>query len=167
MSPLAQFRPDPGGRFASDEHRRILAHLPVPPEIHENDTATIVAEAERRGLIGTDERLPDELPVSRTLDSLLKRLRDVDLAQTGHVTLEDIGEILKDLEADGYVTLTGDEASMTRKGYETLTSGQSDEPAPLEGKRLEAAKLQDEALAEADKERLGAEPEPPNFDPEA
>lgn len=144
-------RPDPGAVFASDEHRRVLGNLP-DNEHHPFGTIEEMAEHSREAA-GLSEAPP--IPVQRTLPELVGWIGKHDAANLGHLSPTDVEEILKDLQADGYVEFRdGGAWAMTERGYGALNGPNGEEPPPLEGVRLEAAKLQDEAIRQAAEEAV-------------
>lgn len=164
-------RPDPGGVFASDQHRRVLAYLPTQ-KFAEN-RAEVEEELRRRGgLSGEGDRpAPGVYPQIQddiSFETLVERMREFDSPFTGDLSDEDIHMILLDHEANGHAQQSGDARwEMTDAGHAALTSGQADEPPPLEGERLEIAEKQDALLQKEWAAALDETPQPPNFDPEA
>lgn len=95
-------RGDPGGVFASDAHRRVLAGL-------------------------SDEATPVEALVGRYADDLgLPEISDV-----GDSSVQEVTEVLEDLKADGYVSDAGGGWRMLKKGLDTLTGPIANEPPAL------------------------------------
>lgn len=111
-------KPDPGGVFASDVHRRVLAHLTTP----DADSGW--------------QPLPLVLRLAGDFDTPIPPLDDKGLADldVGQAKVE---EILGELKAEGFVKRhKGDVWQMTPKGYEALTGPIANEPdpdAPVEG----------------------------------
>lgn len=88
------YLPDPGQVFASDVHRRVLAHLAVP---------------------GAEDNEPLEV------SPLIQRLNpDGANPFFTEADAKDLEEVLKDLEADGYASGKGG-WHMTKKGFEAIT----------------------------------------------
>lgn len=79
---------DPGDVFASDAHRRVLAHLPVPGDDPMDSGALF------------DRMVPDV---------------GSDFADEAEV-----GEVLKDLEADGHATELKAGWKQTKRGHDAL-----------------------------------------------
>ncbi len=82
---------DPGGNFASDAHRRVMAVVANPDQ----------------------ERID--------LDEIAKRLGQDEHVPLGPDEVEDVVEILKDLEADGDVSQTKAGWQNTKEGFAVLT----------------------------------------------
>jgi hypothetical protein len=83
--------PDPGGNFASDTHRRTMAHLPNP----DDDPLSVDDLVELR--IGRDQHFPK-------FDGA-----------------DEIAEVLKDLEADGHAKKLKHGWKNTADGFTVLT----------------------------------------------
>jgi hypothetical protein len=84
--------PDPGGKFASDAHRRVMAHLPNP----------------------------DDDPVS--VEALIVDRINQDPHTLAHFeSADEVAAILDDLEADGYAKQLKDGWKNTADGFEVLT----------------------------------------------
>lgn len=103
------YRADPGGIFASDTHRRVLAHLPVP-----GDGPMVVNS--------TEMLRPREL---RRV-SLAHRISSD--AHHGLQHVDELAEVLADLEADGHAEQSKDGWKMTRAGFDALTGPIAEEP---------------------------------------
>lgn len=105
---MAGYLADPGGVFDSDTHRRVLGHLPLP---------------------GTDP-MPTRGPAGRKAHtrSLGHRLS----ADAHHriQTVDELEEVLKDLEADGYAGQTKAGWKMTKAGLDKLNGPNANEPDP-------------------------------------
>ena len=84
--------PDPGGNFASDGHRRVMAHLPNP----------------------------DDDPISE-YDLVAERINADPHALAHFDSVEDVLEVLKDLEADGHAKQLKDGWKNTPSGFDVLT----------------------------------------------
>lgn len=82
---------DPGGNFASDAHRRVMA---------------VVAN-------------PDQDPSS--VYEILERLEQDTYVDLGLDSVEEVVEVLKDLEADGDVTQVDGDWINTDEGFDALT----------------------------------------------
>lgn len=111
---------DPGGIFDSDSHRRVLGHL-------------------------TDEALPLSGPGGHKAHTRSLGHRVSQDPHHGLETVDDLEEVLKDLEADGYASKSKDGWKVTKKGTEALAAPLPEEPdAPvgpvvLEGLTTEGA----------------------------
>jgi hypothetical protein len=81
------YNADPGGVFASDTHRRVLAHV-------------------------TEDSLD--------LQTLGRRISQDQYHGLAHV--DELEEVLKDLEADGYVSNAGGGWKVLKKGTEALAA---------------------------------------------
>lgn len=93
------YRPDPGGTFASDAHRRVMAHLPNP----------------------------DDDPVS--VEALIRDRINRDPHTLVHFTsASEVAAVLDDLEDDGYAKKLKSGWKNTAAGFEVLT-GPPDESA--------------------------------------
>ncbi len=94
---------DPGGVFASDTHRRVLAHLPLPdadPMVVYDDSSSDVRTLRR--------------------SSLWHRLQpDVG---TSFDDPAEVADVLADLEAEGFCSQTKAGWKMTKKGLEALNA---------------------------------------------
>lgn len=102
------FSPDPGGNFASDAHRRVLANLPLPARSHFDTGEAIEAEEPTDFVALLDRVDPDvHTPVDAT----------------------DLAEILRDLEADGHAAQSEDGWVMTSAGFEVVTGPIAEEVA--------------------------------------
>jgi hypothetical protein len=99
---MAVYRPDPGGVFKSDTHRRVLAALPT-------ESAVELGYALDPVLL--DANIPFNV-------------RDVD-------TLEAFKRVLQDLRDEGYVALDGDAVKRTVEGTAALEAGEAVEPDPI------------------------------------
>lgn len=117
------YRADPGGVFASDVHRRVLAHLPSPDHL---DHVAQRADSEP----GFKPRLGD---APLTVDGLIARIAPdafVPFAvpdQHGQAVLD----VLEDLEDAGYAETTADgDWAMTAGGFEALTGPNLTHPDP-------------------------------------
>lgn len=86
------YAPDPGGVFASDAHRRVMAHLPNP----------------------------DDDPVS--VESLIVERINRDPHTLAHfASAVEVAEVLNDLEADGYAKPLKGGWKNTPDGFAVLT----------------------------------------------
>ena len=91
---------DPGGNFASDAHRRVMAHLPNP----------------------------DDEPI--TVDDLiLQRINRDPHTLTHFLTGDEVNEVLTDLEADGHAQNLENGWTNTTDGFELLTGPPSEQAA--------------------------------------
>lgn len=105
-------RPDPGGVFASDIHRRVLAHLTTPDQDIGWAPLALVLR------VNADPHLPFP-PVDG------RGLADLD----GGV--KQITEVLGELKAKGFaVKHKGNVWQMTQKGFDALTGPIANEPEP-------------------------------------
>lgn len=127
----ADYPPDPGGVFASDYHRRVAAHLPVPAEdpISIGDLMARLTEDAYTGL-GAEEgkvvAILDDLAES-SFAKFLTGAEGWRLLKGGLDALS--GPALTDAEEiDGKLVRV--------------------EPGPLEGKKLEEAEAQQKRIAE-------------------
>lgn len=105
-------RPDPAGIFASDLHRRVLAHLSTPDDdVGWTPVSLLVRIA------------PDGwTPIPPTDEYGLG---------DNAAGVERLTEILGELKSDGYARRhAGDVWQMTDKGYEALTGSIANEPPP-------------------------------------
>lgn len=93
------YAPDPGGRFASDAHRRVMAHLPNP----------------------------DDDPMS-VEDLITERINKDPHTLTHFASAGEVADVLADLEADGHAKKLKDGWKNTPDGFEAL-SGPPDETA--------------------------------------
>lgn len=94
------YQSDPGGKFASDAHRRVMAHLPNPDD--------------------------DPMPVEDLIDARINQ----DPHTLAHFSSADeVVAVLEDLEADGYAKKLKDGWKNTADGFEVLT-GPPDENRP-------------------------------------
>ncbi len=93
---------DPGGVFASDTHRRVLGHLPLPT----NEPVALF----------NDEGTPRQ----QRRNSLFHRVADD--VHTPVDTQEELAAVLAELEASGYVTQTDAGWVMTQEGLVAITS---------------------------------------------
>ena len=92
------YSPDPGGNFASDAHRRVMAHLPNP----------------------------DDDPIS--VHDLIDKRLNADPHTLAHFSeADEVVEVLADLEADGHAKKLKDGWKNTPTGFEVLTGPPSDE----------------------------------------
>lgn len=105
-------QPDPGGIFATDTHRRVLAHLTTPDqEIGWQPLALLLR-------VNPDPNTP--FP---PLDD--RGVADLDAG------LDGLKEILGELEAEGYaVQHEGEVWQMTQAGFDALTGPIANEPDP-------------------------------------
>lgn len=94
---------DPGGIFASDAHRRVMAHLPNPDD----------------DPINTYDLVADRINKDPHTLAHFDRAREVD-------------EVLADLEADGHAKRLKHGWKNTPDGFELLT-GPPDESAAVDG----------------------------------
>jgi hypothetical protein len=98
---------DPGGSFASDAHRRVMAHLPNP----------------------------DDDPLS--VEALIAERINKDPHTLAHFDSSgEVDDVLSDLEADGYAKKLKDGWKNTPDGFELLTgppgeTAAQEAPAPL------------------------------------
>lgn len=90
---------DPGGTFASDAHRRIMAHLPNP----------------------------DDPPIT-TEDLILNRVNQDPNTLTHFQSVSEVTQVLEDLEADGHAKNHENGWANTQSGFDLLT-GPPDETA--------------------------------------
>lgn len=100
-------RPDPGGHFASDAHRRVLGALSTPEEDYGWSAVALTARLE------PDEHTPNDTDVEAIL-----------------------GELKADGYAKSVKVKGTDVFTMTAKGFDLLTGPIADEPdpnAPVEG----------------------------------
>lgn len=86
------YAPDPGGRFVSDAHRRVMAHLPNPDD--------------------------DPMPVE---DLIVERINRDPHTLAHFSSAGEVADILEDLEADGHAKKLKDGWKNTPAGFETLT----------------------------------------------
>ena len=135
---MSNFPPDPGGVFASDYHRRVAAHLPLP-----SDDAITVDELLQRldadAHTGLSYRDEDRDPLVRILD---------DLQETGEAKY-----------LDGSAGWRMTKAGLGRLSGPALTDVQEVdgelvrvEPAPLEGPKLKEAEEQTKRIEAEDAE---------------
>jgi hypothetical protein len=97
--PDVSYPPDPGGVFASDAHRRVMAHLPNP----------------------------DDDPIS--IEALIVERINRDSHTLAHFdSATEVADVLSDLEADGHAKKLKDGWKNTPDGFEVLT-GPPDETA--------------------------------------
>lgn len=92
---MTDLNPDPGGVFATDAHRRVLGHLPLPGD-DGTDTSALLAR------VDSDAHTP--------------------FFATG--SSEDEGgieEVLRDLEADGHASQSKSGWKMTKSGLDAIT----------------------------------------------
>lgn len=140
------FPVDPGGVFASDLHRRILAFLPH----NDGDEATLDS-IDLPLLIARLHEDPDSLRKSGTAPNI----------EYVEWTPDDLLAVLQELEAGGYAYVTEDRWTAGQDGIDALNGPalthpekQADgstimvEPPPMEGARLEAAEAVNAAAAE-------------------
>lgn len=86
------YSPDPGGTFASDAHRRVMAHLPNP----------------------------DDDPI--TVDALiLERINHDPNTLTYFTSADEVTGVLEDLEADGHAKQLKAGWRNTQSGFDVLT----------------------------------------------
>lgn len=109
---MADHRPDPGGIFASDTHRRVLAHLSTPDaKVGWSLPALVIRLA------------PDA-------DTPIPPRDEYGFANIG-AGVEALEPILADLKAEGFARRhAGDVWQMTKKGFEALTGPIANEPGP-------------------------------------
>jgi hypothetical protein len=94
------YPPDPGGVFASDAHRRVMAHLPNP----------------------------DDDPI--TLADLIVERINPDPHTLAHFdTATELEEVLKDLEADGHAKELKHGWKNTSDGFDALTGPPNEKAA--------------------------------------
>lgn len=86
------YAPDPGGHFASDAHRRVMAHLPNP----------------------------DDDPVS-VEDLIVDRINKDPHTLAHFADAGEVVGVLEDLEADGHAKKLKDGWKNTPDGFEALT----------------------------------------------
>lgn len=94
------YSPDPGGIFASDAHRRVMAHLPNPD----------------------DEALSVD-------DLILERVNQDPHTLAHFDDAAEVLEVLKDLEADGHAKELKSGWKNTAQGFDALTGPPSTEAA--------------------------------------
>lgn len=94
------YQPDPGGRFASDAHRRVMAHLPNP----------------------------DDDPVS-VEDLIVERINRDPHTLAHFSSADEVQEVLADLEADGHAKQLKDGWKNTQDGFDLLTGPPSETAA--------------------------------------
>jgi hypothetical protein len=104
---MSSYRPDPGGIFASDTHRRVLGHLPLP-------------DADALALQG-----PGGPKAHR--HSLGHRISGD--AHHELQTVEDLEAVLHELEADGLASQLKSGWRMTKAGLDALNAPLPQEPA--------------------------------------
>jgi hypothetical protein len=94
------YSPDPGGIFASDAHRRVMAHLPNP----------------------------DDDPIS--LEDLIVQRINHDPHTLAHFeSANEVVDVLQDLEADGYAKELKAGWKNTAEGFDALTGPPTAEAA--------------------------------------
>lgn len=86
------FPPDPGGRFASDAHRRVMAHLPNP----DDDAITVE-------------------------DLILDRINRDPHTLAHFSSADEVTAVLEELEADGYAKQLKSGWKNTADGFDLLT----------------------------------------------
>lgn len=86
------YPPDPGGTFASDAHRRLMAHLPNPDD--------------------------DPLSVE---DLIVERVNKDPHTLAHFESADEVAEVLADLEADGHAKATKQGWRNTAAGFDALT----------------------------------------------
>jgi hypothetical protein len=97
------YSPDPGGVFASDAHRRVMAHLPNP----------------------------DDDPIS--VEDLITERINRDPHTLAHFDAADeVAEVLEDLQADGHAKKLKDGWKNTADGFDLLTGPPSETVPALE-----------------------------------
>lgn len=127
---MSEFPPDPGGVFASDIHRRVAAHLPVPAE-------------DPIGLAELQRRLAEDVYTPHIEhEAVLAQILD-ELAEAGYASYLSGAEGWRLLKA-GLSGLSG--PALT----EVDLDGNRREPPPLEGPRLKEAEQQQERIAAED-----------------
>jgi hypothetical protein len=89
---VTDFTPDPGGGFASDAHRRVMAHLPNPDQ--------------------------DPVPVEQLIADRINRDPHA-LAHFGHAS--QVVDVLDELEADGHAKKLKTGWKNTQDGFDLLT----------------------------------------------
>lgn len=94
------YPPDPGGTFASDAHRRIMAHLPNP----------------------------DDDPISVD-DLILDRVNRDPHTLTHFATATEVTSVLEDLEADGHAKNLKHGWRNTQTGFDALTGPPAETPS--------------------------------------
>jgi hypothetical protein len=92
------YAPDPGGVFASDAHRRVMAHLPNPD----------------------DDPLPVEDLIAERINQDVHTLRHF-----GEAT--EVVEVLEDLESNGYAKKLKGGWKNTPDGFDALTGPPSED----------------------------------------
>jgi hypothetical protein len=129
---VSDYPPDPGGVFASDYHRRVAAHLPVPAE---DPVSVDDLVARLDGDVFTGLGSPSRLMVTSILD---------DLSETGDVKFLTGAEGWRLLKA-GLEKLTGPALTTIEviDGEPTMV-----EPPPLDGPKLEEAEAQQQRIAD-------------------
>jgi len=140
------FPVDPGGIFASDFHRRILAFLP-----HDDGDEATLDSIELPDLIS---RLHDDLDSIRT-SGPPREIKFVPWTEA------DLDAILQELEGSGFAYAQDGRWTASEAGIEALTGPALDrrekqpdgslklvESPPMEGKRLEQAEAINDAAAE-------------------
>ena len=181
MAAESQLRPDPGGQFASDAHRRVAGNLSVPLNLEQ-----------LRALLADDPNFSQAALEPKVLARIV-----ADLRRDGHVkslgSHDDAEALVKAVKADNDVptlhrdkaahfvlraqprgfgepqhVVEGEQLYFTNDGVKTLEAPLPDEPPPLEGARLKVAAVQDEVLqAEIDEAvRANAEAEIARLDEE-
>lgn len=116
----AGYRPDPGGQFASDVHRRVAAHL------HSEEEGMGWPLGALLGRLAEDHATP--IPPIQIVGEV-----GVPDYVTGVAQLE---AVLADLKADGLVANDGEVWVVTQDGLDLLTGPIANEPepdAPVEG----------------------------------
>lgn len=91
------YPPDPGGTFASDAHRRVMAHLPNP----------------------------DDHPLAVD-DLIVERINKDPHTLTHFENADELVDVLKDLEAEGHAKHLKDGWKNTPDGFDTLTGPPSE-----------------------------------------
>lgn len=95
-------RPDPGGNFVTDTHRRVLGHL-----------------------------APPDAGYGYTVEALAARLHPDAHTPISAGDVEPLGEILDELKADGHAREAKPGIwAMTKPGFALLTGPIADEPEP-------------------------------------
>lgn len=94
------YAPDPGGVFASDAHRRVMAHLPNP----------------------------DDDPIS-TEDLINDRINRDPHTLTHFRAADDVVSVLTDLEADGHAKQLKNGWKNTPAGFDVLTGPPTEQAA--------------------------------------
>jgi hypothetical protein len=160
-----QLRPDPGGQFTSDAHRRVAGNLSVPrnleqlrdvlredphfPELVPGELERIVADLQADGHLKS-------LGEHEDADALVKAIAKDKAVPTLHKEKAEhfvLRTKRRGLRRPPHV-VAGEQLYFTNGGLDTLEAPVPDEPPPLEGPALEVAEEQDEALLTETEERV-------------